>query len=232
MEKNLKGNASASEKWSGYYMDTRTSKNYHPENFISRIFTSKSPVCFIEDNYVKKRILDLGCGHGRHIPYLNSLGFDVCGMEVSKKQVDELSKIFTNNVFIMGDSSNIPIGDNQLDYIMACNSIYYVEGNSLGFSKHIVECARVLIKDGRLIFSMLGDKHSIFKNSVHKEDNIRLVVEDFLNFRNGVLVRPYLFSDRNEDLFPYFKIEHQGEIIETVGGYCRHIHYFVAINEK
>ena len=44
----------------------------------------------------KQRILDLACGKGRHSIFLNSLGFDVIGADLSKNSISEAKK-FENN---------------------------------------------------------------------------------------------------------------------------------------
>lgn len=45
------------------------------------------------------RILDLACGKGRHAQYLNSLGFDVIGVDLSPKSI-EFAKQFENDTLI------------------------------------------------------------------------------------------------------------------------------------
>jgi SAM-dependent methyltransferase len=42
------------------------------------------------------KILDLACGKGRHSTYLNSLGFDVTGADLSENSIEEASK-FSND---------------------------------------------------------------------------------------------------------------------------------------
>jgi SAM-dependent methyltransferase len=39
-----------------------------------------------------KRIIDLACGKGRHAIYLNSLGYDVTGVDLSAKSISETGK--------------------------------------------------------------------------------------------------------------------------------------------
>ena len=38
------------------------------------------------------KILDLACGKGRHSIYLNSLGYDVTGADLSENSINEASK--------------------------------------------------------------------------------------------------------------------------------------------
>ena len=40
-----------------------------------------------------QKIIDVACGKGRHSIYLNSLGFNVHGIDLSKKSIDIAKKI-------------------------------------------------------------------------------------------------------------------------------------------
>jgi len=226
----------ASLKWSNYYKSIDQSQNYYPESFVHRVFSSKKPVQFINDEYVGKSILDLGCGHGRNIPFLSSLGLILFGLEVSDSQVSLLKSIFPDFSFFKGTNLNIPIKDSFFDYVLACNSIYYIDDINKSFSDHLLEVKRVLKKNGVFVLSMLGKKHSIFKNSTEIKKNYFHIEEDFLNFRNGVYIRQ--FDAKTEDpneLFSGFKINSFAEISESVqlpdsqNSFNRHLYYFVLI---
>jgi len=43
----------------------------------------------------KAKVLDLACGKGRHAIYLNQLGFEVIGADLSENSIAEASKIAT-----------------------------------------------------------------------------------------------------------------------------------------
>jgi len=223
-------NQASSDKWAGYYRANQGKGNYFPENFVHRVFSSSSPVKFLPHDYRGKSILDLGCGHGRHIPYLQSLGFVVSGMEVSREQVALLEQQFPDMAFYQGVADSIPLPDKSFDYLLACNSLYYLEAPSPGFSAHIAESRRILKNGGKMIFSMLGEKHTIFNNAEQTAPGLYKIAKDFLGFRQDSYIQAYT-GDR-EALFPGLEIEHQGEIIETVADTCRHLHYFVAANTQ
>lgn len=216
------------EVWQHFYLEHTSSNNFYPENFVIRVLKSKAPVQFINDKYYGKKILDLGCGYGRHIPFLTNCGFNVTGLEVSESQVESLKEAFPSTEFITGNANSIPVEDKYFEYLLACNSIYYLDNENMPINLHFNECARVLCAGGKIIFSMLGIKHSIFNNCTKLANHNYQINEDFLGFRNGVLIRPYLESDNYDEIFTGFIVDHHGEIIETVSGFCRHIHYFVA----
>ncbi|WP_281560426.1 class I SAM-dependent methyltransferase [Thalassomonas sp. RHCl1] len=220
----------ASDKWASYYRANQGKGNYFPENFVHRVFSSSSPVQFLDHDYRGKSLLDLGCGHGRHIPYLQSLGFEVCGLEVSAEQVSQLQQQFPGLEFAEGVAANIPLADNHFDYLLACNAIYYLDNAKPGFSRHIAESRRVLKNGGKMIFSMLGEKHTIFNDAKQSGPGLYKIAKDFLGFRHDTYIQAY--TGDNQQLFNGLEIKHQGEIIETVDDTCRHLHYFVAVNNK
>lgn len=217
----------ATSQWSAFYGRGMTSANYLPENFVARVFLSRAPVRFLEQNYDGKAILDLGCGHGRHIPFLLSLGFDVTGLEISDDQVSRLRETFPNQRFVLGSSLETTLEASSFDFILACNSIYYLNGTST-LGDHIRECGRILRPAGKLVFSMLGEQHSLFEDGKNLRDGTIEIRTDFLGFREGVRVRLFRKDDDPAALLPGFEVTHHGEIVESVAATCRHIHYFVA----
>ncbi len=230
----MKDNKSGSESWATYYQKTTDSNknNYYPENFVTRIFLSTSPIKFIDHELKGKHILDLGCGHGRHIPFLLNQALHVTGLEVSEQQIKTLERNFENINFICGTAENIPAAKNSYDFILASNSIYYLTERNSTIKSHFAECLRVLKPDGLLIFTLIGTQHSLLTDAKEiKDTKIFKIDKDFLGFRNGVYVQTYSDSIK-QDIFASLDILHHGEVIETVGEYCRHFHYFVAKNSE
>lgn len=217
-------------KWEEFYRRSGGKPhNFYPENFVARVFLSSAPVKFLDDDYNARTILDLGAGHGRHIPFLRQLGFSVTGLEVSADQVSRLQEIFPDCTFTEGSSRETTLPDKAFDYVLACNSIYYLEPGS-SFEDHMREMSRILKPRGHIVFSMLGTRHLALLDADKQGDGTYIVKSDFLNFREGVTIRPFTAGD-DHSLFKQFEILHHGEIVETVSSTCRHIHYFVARNQ-
>lgn len=230
----MKDNKSGSESWATYYQKTTDSNknNYYPENFVTRIFLSSSPIKFINRELEGKHILDLGCGHGRHIPFLLNQALQVTGLEVSEQQIKKLKSDFENIDFICGTAADIPSTNNSYDFILASNSIYYLMERNSTIKSHFAECLRVLKPDGLLIFTLIGTQHSLLEDAKEvKDTKVFKIDKDFLGFRNGVFVQVYSDSIK-QDIFSSLDILHHGEVIETVGQSCRHLHYFVARNSE
>lgn len=101
-----------------------------------------------------KRILDLGCGSGRHLVYLAKRGFDVYGIDIAKQGI----KIAKDWLKVEGLKANLKIGDiykrlpypdNFFDAILSTQTLHH--GRIEKIRKLIKELERIL-KTGGLIF--------------------------------------------------------------------------------
>lgn len=226
-QQSIKAN-DATSAWSHYYQGLGGSNNFYPENFVTRIFLSSKPVSFLDKNYSGKKILDFGCGHGRNIPFLLNLGFDVTGLEVGGAIVDNLNKGFPEQNFLTAqDNGLIAANDESFDYVLACNSIYYSKPDTDDFRRNIDEVIRVLKPGGYLVFSMLGLDHSIFDGYKRQGQNA-VITKDFLGFRENTAIRPLWDISELKDIVSPAKLLKHGKILEQCEGFNRHMHYIVA----
>lgn len=62
------------------------------------------------------KILDLACGKGRHSIYLNQLGYDVTGADLSENSISEASKFSNNKLHFTVHDMRIPF-DEKFDAI-------------------------------------------------------------------------------------------------------------------
>ncbi len=76
-----------------------------------------------------RRVLDLGCGVGRHLCLLASLGFDAYGLDRSATGLETCSRLLKASgltaTLHLGEMSDIPFPDGHFDAIVAFNSIYH-----------------------------------------------------------------------------------------------------------
>ena len=72
------------EFWDNIYSKDAVPWSDAPANFLKQFVKHLEP---------KYKILDLGCGRGRNSIYLNKLGFDVTGLDLSKEAIDQAKKI-------------------------------------------------------------------------------------------------------------------------------------------
>ena len=103
-----------------WFKDWFNTKYYHilyknrdfqeAENFIEKLSNHLK----IQKN---SKILDLACGKGRHSIFLNKLGYDVTGIDLSKESIDEAKKFKSENLlFTEGDMRKV-YKENHFDYI-------------------------------------------------------------------------------------------------------------------
>jgi ubiquinone/menaquinone biosynthesis C-methylase UbiE len=108
---------------------------------------------FFEKERVKK-ILDLGCGSGRHLVYLAKHGFDVYGIDIAKYGIkiakDWLKKEGLKSHLKVGDMhKKLPYKDNFFDAIIGIGTLNH--GKIKEIRRTIDEVRRIL-KPGGLIF--------------------------------------------------------------------------------
>jgi len=109
-----------------------------------------------------KRILDHGCGTGRHVRYLTNQGFSVVGTDNSKEAI----KIAKDNLkgkqakLICCGISKIPYADNYFDVIISNQVIQHVLANKRKVA--IFEIKRALKSGGFLFLRTISRKQKVF----------------------------------------------------------------------
>lgn len=115
---------------------------------INRLMKNKDP-----------KILDIGCGHGRHVIYFAAKGYQVYGIDsygpVLKRLKQHLSRMGLAASLKTHDFTNgLPYPKGQFDLVIATRSIHHATSSNVG--KILREINRV-IKDQGLLFLQIPD---------------------------------------------------------------------------
>ncbi len=100
-----------------------------------------------------RRVLDLGCGTGRHVVYLARKGFDVCGTDISPRGLEHtrarLEEEGLQADLQLSDMTTIPYPDGHFDAII---STYVIHHNTLdNIRRCVAEMHRVLVPGGKAL---------------------------------------------------------------------------------
>lgn len=122
----------------------------------------------LDKNYAGKSVIDVGCGSGNNLVFLNTLDLKLYGTEVSDEicsmTMRHLSEFNINAELKAGFNTKLPFDDNLFDYLVSWNVIHY-ENNEDDMKRAIGEYARVLKPGGRIFISSTGPRHLILQNS-------------------------------------------------------------------
>ncbi|KAF0178638.1 MAG: methyltransferase [Nitrospirae bacterium] len=141
------------------------------------------------------RILDIGCGTGRHSIELAKRGYTVVGIDLSESQLNRAKeKAFEQNlqiVFQKHDARNLPFLHEFNLIIMICEGAFpLMETDEMNF-QILRNAANALLPEGKLIFTTLNGLfplfHSVkdFLDSKTKEGNAKCdsLSFDLMTFR-------------------------------------------------
>ena len=136
-------------------------------------FTEPEKICALTDTlfpkYGVKRILDLGCGNGRHLVYFGKKGYQIFGSDLSGWGL-QAAQQWTNQEKIsapltLADMQYLPFADNSFDAIISFRVIQHNLFTDIQATFKEIE--RLLRKDGLLVIDLLryDPDSERFKNS-------------------------------------------------------------------
>jgi 2-polyprenyl-3-methyl-5-hydroxy-6-metoxy-1,4-benzoquinol methylase len=118
---------------------------------MSEVDESMPEIAALFQEHNVKRVLDLGCGSGRHTIYLAQKGFDVYGIDISeqgiKKAKETMQNIGLSATLTTGSIfGELPYNDNFFDSIISIRVLHH--GRIENIRKAIKEIERVVTPNG------------------------------------------------------------------------------------
>lgn len=200
-----------------------TEKRYRPK------YPSEQVVQFVFRNFCRngeEKILDLGCGAGRHVFFMGKenilpygIDFSEEGVEYTKGLLNEFAmEQYVGNVKV-GSLTEIPFEDNYFDGIICYGVLYYLPKTEI--IKAVQEMKRVLKIGGKFLVQVRSKDDYRCQSSSCKstdEKNTYIIDENdetkCANSENGMLMH-FFEEDELKELFSEFKDIKIDKTIET-----------------
>ncbi|MDD5327089.1 MAG: class I SAM-dependent methyltransferase [Phycisphaerae bacterium] len=184
--------------WDDLHKLPRFRPQYPNEGVVRFLFTN-----FPTNKEKRKniKILDLGCGGGRHVKLFAEQGFDISGVDFSKEAItyvkEMLKKLNLSAELQQADMTNLPYEDDSFDGIVSFGVFYY--SDSAGAKKAIDELHRVLKKGGKAFINLRSINDCRFgKGRMIEKNTFVLDIEE--TNEKGMTI--HFLSE--EDVYTYF----------------------------
>lgn len=186
-------------------------------------YPSEYVVQFIFRNFKRngeEKILDLGCGAGRHIYFMASENIDSYGCDISREGIEYTREILEMNNFKatldVASIDKLPYKDNFFDGLISCGVLYYCKITEI--KKAVSEIYRVLKPGAKALILVRNIKDYRFNNGLEIEKNTFMINENDPNkcaFNETGMIMHFFEKNEIELLFSKFKTVAIDEIIHT-----------------
>ena len=175
----------------------------------------------------RRRVLDLGCGLGRHSMLFARNGFEVTAVDTSEEAISSLKKRSAGMEIIcdVADMHHLPYKDGSFDCVFAYHSISHTD--SKGIVKILSEIRRVLSPGGKLFLTLCSKDTWSFKEADFPViDGCTRVRTD--GAEKGI---PHFYVDRDDiirlmESFELIRIRHVDDCFSNgIWKNCKH--YFI-----
>ena len=142
---------------------------------------------------------DMACGKGRHAIYLNSLGFDVVGLDLSPNNIWQAQQTENERLqFFEHDIRDTYIPDYFDVVLNLFTSFGYFENNQEN-QKAIVAMANNIKEGGLLVLDYMNSRKAIESFNIHYQKTVDNILFDInKKIEQGYIFKHISFEDKGE----------------------------------
>lgn len=179
-----------------------------------------------------EKLLDLGCGVGRHSLFFAEKGFLVKAYDISESGIEELrsesQKRGLEVEIQLGDMLSLPYEDEVFDCLVAYHSIYHTD--KIGIESTISEIQRILVTGGEALITFNSKNNQSF----YDPTNIQIDENTIIKTQGIEAGVPHYYVDKDEVRrllkdFEILKFIHKEEIHEDNQSSW---HYLVLVKKR
>ena len=147
------------------------------------------------------KIIDIACGNGRHAVYLNLLGYDVTGIDLSKKNIESASKSSKKNLqFFVHDMRKL-FKQNEYDLAVNLFTSFGYFDKDFDNEKALLSIANNVKTEGLVVIDFMNVK-KVLMNLIKSELKIISDIEFNITrtIKNNKILKSIKVKDRKEKL--------------------------------
>lgn len=194
--------------WEEVFSKKRFGGTWYPNEGVVR-FTARhiKRRVGIEVHDVKrdvKRILDVGCGNGRHVVFFAEQGFDVSGIDISKEAIEIaktwLAKRELKADLKVGDIEKLPFDNEHFDVVISTEVLDHI--SFLKSKKVMNEIRRVCVTNGYIFITLRSTEDSEFGRGKKVDHNTFVLQKGY----EKEIIQHYFDLEEIKDLLEGFKV--------------------------
>lgn len=146
----------------------------------------------------KSKVLDLACGKGRHAIYLNQLGFDVVGADLSENSIAEANKNANETLRFVVHDKRKPFEEKFDAIFNLFTSFGYFEHREDDINT-LIAIKQSLSEYGFAVIDFMNSQNvieNLIPEEIKEVDGITFQIKRF--FINGFIIKEIDFEDKGE----------------------------------
>lgn len=195
------------KKWEEIYTQKFAGTWYPNEGvvkFIARYVQRRMGIDKYDVRKKIRKVLDLGCGNGRHAVFFAEQGFDTYGIDISEEAI-KIAKAWLDKKGLkadlkVGDIEKLPFKDDSFDLVVLSGSLDHILFSK---AKEIMKEVRRISASGAYVYITLrSTQDSEFGRGKKVERNTFILKE---GYEKGI-IQHYFDLEQIEELLDGFKI--------------------------